>query len=47
MVESFGNSKGVFIILHIPSNMLEVKEYSIIVSKVFGVTIAINVFLPL
>jgi hypothetical protein len=41
-VGSFGNSKGVFIILHIPSSILEITEYSIIVSKVFGVTIAIN-----
>jgi hypothetical protein len=44
MVGSLGNSKGVFIILHILSNMLEIKVYSIIVSKVFGVTIAVNFF---
>jgi O-antigen/teichoic acid export membrane protein len=39
---SLGNSKGIFIILHILFHMLEIKVYSIIVSKVFGVTIAIK-----
>jgi len=34
--------KAFFIILHILFHMLEIKVYSIIVSKVFGVTIAIN-----
>jgi hypothetical protein len=41
-VGSLGNSKGIFIILHILSHTLEIKVYAIIVSKVFGVTIAIN-----
>ncbi len=41
-VGSLGYSKGVFIILHILSNMLEIKVYSIVVSKVFGVTIVVN-----
>ncbi len=41
-VGSFGNSKVVFIILHIPSSMFEIKVYLIIMSKVFGVTITIN-----
>jgi hypothetical protein len=43
-VRSLGYSKGVFIILHILSNMLEIKMYSIIVFEVFGVTIAVNYF---
>jgi hypothetical protein len=43
-VRSLGYSKGVFIILHILSNMLEIKMYSIIVSEMFGVTIAVNYF---
>ncbi len=41
-VGSLGNSKSIFIILHILFHILEIKVYSIIVSKVFGVTIAIN-----
>ncbi len=41
---SLGNSKGIFIISHILSSMIEIKVYSIIVSKVFGVTIVVNVF---
>jgi len=41
-VGSLRYSKGVFIILHILSSMLEIKVYSIIVSKVFGVTIVVN-----
>ncbi len=43
-VGSLGYSKGVFIISHILFSMLEIKVYSIIVSKVFGVTIAMNYF---
>ncbi len=43
-VGSFGYSKGVFIIFHILFIMLEIKVYSIIVSKVFGVTIVVNSF---
>jgi len=35
-------SKGFFVNSHILSNMLEMKVYSIIVSKVFGVTIVVN-----
>jgi hypothetical protein len=35
-------SKGVFIISHILFSMIEIKVYSIIVSKVFGVTIVIK-----
>jgi hypothetical protein len=42
MVRSLGNSKGAIIISHILSNMLEIKVYSIIVSKVFGVIIVVN-----
>jgi hypothetical protein len=42
MVGSLGYSKDVFIISHILSNMLEIKVYSIIVSKVFDVTIIVN-----
>ncbi len=38
-VGSLGYSKGIFIISHILSSMLEIKVYSIIVSKVFGVII--------
>ncbi len=41
-VGSLGYSKDVFIISHILSNMLEIKVYSIIVSKVFDVTIIVN-----
>ncbi len=41
-VGSLGYSKGNFTILHILFNMFEIKVYSIIVSKVFGVTIALN-----
>jgi len=41
-VGSLGNSKGIFIISHILSSMLEIKVYSIVISKVFGVTITIN-----
>jgi hypothetical protein len=37
-----GYSKGFVVILHIISNMLEINVYSIIVSKVFGVTIFVN-----
>ncbi len=40
--EYLGYSKGVFIISPILSSMLEIKVYSIIVSKVFGVTIVVN-----
>jgi hypothetical protein len=39
-----GYSKGVFIILHILFSMFEIKVYSIIISKVFGVTIVVNFF---
>ncbi len=39
---SLGYSKGVFIISHILSSMFEIKVYSIIISKVFGVTIVTN-----
>jgi hypothetical protein len=46
-VGSLGYSKGVLIISHILFNMLKIKMYSIIVSKVFGVTTVVNVFLPL
>ncbi len=42
MVRSLGNSKCVFIILHILCSMLEIKVYLIIVSKVFGTTIVVN-----
>ncbi len=41
-VGSFEYSKGVFIISHILFSMFEIKVYLIIVSKVFGVTIAVN-----
>jgi len=41
-VGSLGYYNGVFIISHILSSMLEIKVYSIIVSKVFGVTIVVN-----
>ncbi len=37
-----GYSKGVLIILHIISSMFDIKVYSIIISKVFGVTIDVN-----
>jgi hypothetical protein len=43
-VGSLGNSKGIFIISHILFSMLEIKVYSIIISKVFGVTITIIFF---
>ncbi len=39
---SLGYSNGVYIILHILSNMFEIKMYSIIVFKMFCVTIAMN-----
>ncbi len=41
-VESLGYSKGFVIISHILSSVLEINVYSIIVSKVFGVTILVN-----
>jgi hypothetical protein len=41
-VGSLGYSKGFVVILHIMSSMLEINVYSIIVSKVFGVTIFVN-----
>ncbi len=46
-VGSFQYSNGVFIILHILFSTFEIKVYSIIVSKVFGVTIAVNFFLAI
>ncbi len=41
-VRSLGYSKGFVVISHILSSMLEINVYSIIVSKVFGVTILVN-----
>ncbi len=41
-VGSIGYSKAFVVILHILSSMLEINVYSIIVSKVFGVTIPVN-----
>ncbi len=41
-VGSLGYSKAIFIISHILFSMLEIKVYSIIVSKVFGMTIVVN-----
>jgi hypothetical protein len=41
-VGSLGYSKGFVVISHIISNMFEINVYSIIVSKVFGVTILAN-----
>jgi hypothetical protein len=41
-VGSLAYSKGFVVILHILSNMLEINVYSIIISKVFGVTIHVN-----
>jgi hypothetical protein len=41
-VSFFGYSKGFFIISHILSSMLETNVYSIIDSKVFGVTIGVG-----
>jgi hypothetical protein len=41
-VGSFGYSKGFVIISHILSSMLEINVYSIIVFKVFGLTIPID-----
>ncbi len=41
-VESFKYSKGFVVILHILSNMPKINVYSIIVSKVFSVTIPLN-----
>ncbi len=38
----FGYSKGFFVISHILSRTLEINVYSIIASKVFGVTIGVN-----
>jgi hypothetical protein len=38
-------SNNFFIISHIPSNMLEINVYSIIDSKMFGVTFGVNFFL--
>jgi len=46
-VGSLGYSKGGFIILHILSNMFKIKVYSVIISKVFGLTIGVKFFLPL
>jgi hypothetical protein len=46
-VSSFGYSKGFFVISHIISSMLEINVYSIIDSKVFGVTIGVNFLLAL
>jgi hypothetical protein len=46
-VGSLGYSKGGFIISHILSNMFKIKVYSIIISKVFGLTIGVKFFLPL
>ncbi len=39
---SFEYSKGFFVNSHILSSMLEIKVYSIIVSKVFGMTIVVK-----
>jgi len=41
-VGSLGYSKGFVVILHILSSMFEFNVYSIIVSKVFSVTILVN-----
>jgi len=41
-VGSLRYSKGFVVILHILSSMLEINMYSIIVSKVFSVTIFVN-----
>jgi hypothetical protein len=46
-VRSLGYSKGDFIILHILFSVLEIKVYSIIFSKVFGVAIVVNVFVAI
>jgi hypothetical protein len=46
-VSSFGYSKGLFIISHIISSMLEINVYTIIDSKVFSVTIGVNFLLAL
>jgi len=42
IVGSLGNSKGFVIISHMLSSVLEIDVYSIIVSKVFGLTILVN-----
>ncbi len=41
-VGSLGYSKGFVVILHILSRLLKINVYSIIVSKMFGVTILVN-----
>ncbi len=46
-VSSLGYSKGFIVISHILSNMFEINVYLIIDSKVFGVTIGVNFFLPI
>jgi len=47
LVSSFGYSKGVFVISQILSSMLEFSVYSIIDSKVFGVTFGVNFLFPI
>jgi hypothetical protein len=43
-VGSLGYSKGFVVISHILSNMIEINVYTIIVSKVFSVTILVNFY---
>jgi len=46
-VSFLGYSKGFIVISHILFSMFEINVYSIIDSKVFGVTIGVNFFLPI
>jgi hypothetical protein len=46
-VSFLGYSKGFIVISHILSSMFEINVYSIIDSKVFGVTIGVNFLLPI
>jgi len=46
-VSSLGYSKAFIVISHILFSMLEINVYSIINSKVFGVTFGVNFLLPI